>query len=143
MVLLRRFVKRLFAHGRAMLSGASFYAVYLAEDYSKGVKSGTFDKLGGLFGGTADSPVKADNLGGLITIIVQILLVVAASVAVIFLIIGGYRYVVAHGNEEQMEAAKKTMTGAIIGIIVIVLSFTIITIIANILLQGEPGTGIK
>ncbi len=51
----------------------------------------------------------------------------------IFLIVGGYRYIIARGNEEMMEAAKKTITGAIIGIIVIVISFAIVAIINNLL----------
>lgn len=73
--------------------------------------------------------------------IIQIALLVAGSVAILFLIAGGYRYIVARGNEEAVEAAKKTISGAILGLVIIILSFTIITVIAQVLLQGRAGLG--
>jgi len=106
-----------------------------------GVDSPLFESVGGIFGAGA-GPAGQRTLGTLITQIVSILLVVAASIAVIFLMVGGYRYVVARGNEEGIEEAKKTISGSIIGLIVIILSFAIIRIIASALLQGTTGLGI-
>lgn len=100
------------------------------------------NQVGTLFGGSAGSPAKAASIGALILATIKVLLLVAASVAVVFLMVGGYRYVVAHGNEEATEAAKKTMTGAIVGLAVIILSFAIINLVSRILLEGPPGTGI-
>ncbi len=121
----------------------NFSGVYLAlaEQTRGGIDSGFFRNIGNLFGASAGSPAASQNLGEVITAIVQILLIVAASIAVIFLIIGGYRYVVAHGNEEATEAAKKTITSAIWGLVIIVMAFAIISIIANVLLGGGPGFG--
>ena len=73
---------------------------------------------------------------GLIRGLINIILAIAGLVAVFFVIIGGFRYVAAQGNEEQVELAKKTIQHAIIGIIVIILSFVIIRIIANALTLG-------
>ena len=53
--------------------------------------------------------------------------------AVIFIIIGGFRMVVSAGNEEALTQAKKTVTWAIIGVIVASLSFSIIAIVQNLL----------
>jgi len=53
----------------------------------------------------------------------------AGSIAVIFLIVGGFQYVASRGNEEQMEKAKKTITAAIIGIVIIVMAFAIVSIV--------------
>lgn len=77
--------------------------------------------------------VNISNFPDLLGRIINILLTFAGAIAVIFLIVGGYRYIIARGNEEMMEAAKKTITGAIIGIIVIVISFAIVAIINNLL----------
>ena len=115
-----------------------FYGVFLAADppaYSKGIKSTVFDSIKGMFG---EGLPTTETFGGLVTIVVQILLVVAGSVAVIFLIVGGYRYITASGNEEQTEGAKKTMTGAIVGIVIIALAYAVIAIIVNIL-QDNTG----
>lgn len=73
-----------------------------------------------------------DNITDLLTsIIMNILLPLAALVAILFLIVGGYRYMVSAGNEEQAEAGKKTIQNAIIGLIVIILSYAVVTVISN------------
>ena len=69
--------------------------------------------------------------------IIQILLAVAGVVAVIFLIIGGFRYITAGGNEETAESARKTLTNAIIGIVIIILAFVIVNVIANALVSSN------
>ena len=74
------------------------------------------------------------TITGIILYVIQILLAVAALVAVIFLIAGGFKYITAGGNEETAESGKKTITNAIIGIVVIILAFVIIRVIANALL---------
>lgn len=114
-------------------------AGYLAQGT---INNSFFQKVGGLFGGTGNSPAGAQNAGQLITAVLQILLLVAASVAVIFLVVGGYRYVTSQGNEEGMEAAKKTITSSILGLVIIILAFAIVRIIAAVILQGGAGTGI-
>lgn len=59
------------------------------------------------------------------------MLEVAGAIAVLFVIIGGFWYITSAGNEEQAEKGQKTVTNAIIGVIVVVLSYVIITVIAN------------
>lgn len=87
----------------------------------------------------AAGPAGAGTAGGLVLSIISILLLVVGSLAVIYLIIGGYRYIVAHGNEEAAEGAKKTILHAIIGLAVVILAFAIITIIARVLVGGRAG----
>jgi len=69
---------------------------------------------------------------GLIVNVISLLLTVAGAIAVLFLIVGGYWYITSAGNEEQAEKGKSTLLNAIIGIIIIVLSFTIINVMANL-----------
>lgn len=71
------------------------------------------------------------SVTGLLIRIINILLTVAGLVAVLFLIIGGFRYIVAGGNEESSEAGKKTIINAVIGIVVIILSFVIVRVVSN------------
>ena len=65
--------------------------------------------------------------------IVKWLLLFAGAIAVIALIIGGYWYVTSAGNEEQAEKGRKAIANALIGLVVIILSFTIITVVTNFL----------
>jgi len=69
-------------------------------------------------------------------IIQNIFLPIAGTVAMLFIIIGGFRYIVAakqgHGDK-SVDVAKKTITNAIVGLIIIILSYIIVTVIINAL----------
>jgi hypothetical protein len=116
---------------------------FLATGYvAQGIESDVFNNIGNrLFGrDNPDSSLSTSStLGDVIFLVVQTLLIVAGSIAVIFLIVGGYKYIVARGHEDQVEEAKHTMENALWGLVVIIMSFAIIRIIATILLEGRLG----
>lgn len=93
-------------------------------------------KVPNLFGTGLGGPAGKTTFGGLVTIILQIALLVVGSVAVLFLMYGGYRYITASGNEENAEAAKKIIFNAVLGLVIVVLSFAVITIISTVLVTG-------
>ena len=77
---------------------------------------------------------------GVLCILERVLLFILALafiVAVIFLVVGGFRYIVSQGNEESVEKAKGTITNAIIGIVVIVLAWIILTVVFNLVNTGS------
>lgn len=59
-------------------------------------------------------------------------LVFAGVVAVIFIIVAGYKYLTSGGDAKKLEGAQKTLTFAIIGLFLIVFSFFIINLISYI-----------
>lgn len=69
----------------------------------------------------------------LVSLINRVLLPFAATIAVIFIIIGGYQYIFSGASEELAAKGKKTLVNAIIGLVIIILSFTIISVISNTL----------
>jgi len=75
---------------------------------------------------------------GLLVRIIEWALYAAGGVAVLFLIYGGFQYITSRGNEEQTEAAKKTITAAIIGIVIIIMAFAIVLIVNNVLTEDAP-----
>lgn len=79
--------------------------------------------------------VNEANFSDILVRIINILLGVAGLIAVVFLIVGGFRYITAGGNEETAEAAKKTITNSIIGIVIILLAFVIVRVISNALIH--------
>ena len=81
------------------------------------------------------------DFGPLLQRIITIFLYFAGGIAVLFLMVGGFQYVAARGNEEATEKAKKTITGAIIGIIIIVMAFAIVAIVNNLLTRNDIGGG--
>ena len=75
---------------------------------------------------------QATSVNGLIKTVINWLLGIAFGVAVLFLIIGGFWYITSAGNEETAEKGKGTAINAIIGIVIIILSFVIINVIAGL-----------
>ena len=86
--------------------------------------------------GTTGVPCEA-NATAIIMRVIEVLLSIAGLLAVIFLIVGGFRYITAGGNEETAESAKKTIIIAIIGIVVVILSFVIVRVISNALINKD------
>lgn len=79
------------------------------------------------------------SVNGLIRTIINWLLGIAFGIAVLFLIIGGFWYITSAGNEETAEKGKNTAINAIIGIVIIILSYVIINVIAS-LVQSPTST---
>lgn len=61
------------------------------------------------------------------------LLPLAGIIAVFFIIIGGYQYMFSGANEGLAEKGKHTLTNAVIGLVIIILSYVIIRIVATTL----------
>lgn len=58
---------------------------------------------------------------------------IAAYVAIFFIIKGGFLYIVSAGSSQGMEDGKKTITNAVIGLMIVLLAVAIINTIASIL----------
>jgi hypothetical protein len=78
-------------------------------------------------------PGSAGNItvAQLLTKVITWVLTFSAAVAVLFLIFGGLQYVTSAGNEKRIDAAKKTILYAVAGLIVIALSFVIVTFVSR------------
>jgi glucose uptake protein GlcU len=68
--------------------------------------------------------------------IIKIVLVAAGLLAVAFIIWGGFMYITSRGNEELATEAKNIIRNAIIGLVVIILSYVIVVVIARALIIG-------
>jgi hypothetical protein len=75
-----------------------------------------------------------DNIGELIMYVISnILLPVAGLIAVLFIIIGGYQYLVSGANPDLAKRAKQSLTGAVLGLVIIILSYVIVRVVARTL----------
>jgi glucose uptake protein GlcU len=61
----------------------------------------------------------------------DVLIYIVGAVAVIMLIVGGFRYVISQGSSEQVKQAKDTILYAIIGIVVAILAYAVVHFVAN------------
>ncbi len=77
------------------------------------------------------------SAGDLAVQVINYLSAISGTVVIIFLIIGGFLYVTSAGNEEQSEKARKIITNSIIGLVVIILAFTIVKVVSSLLTLGH------
>ncbi len=66
---------------------------------------------------------------GYIRSMVNISLTFIALIAIIFIIIGGVRYIASQGDSKEVEQAKRTILYAVIGLIVIGLSAALVNFV--------------
>jgi len=65
--------------------------------------------------------------------VVQAALAIAAYITVFFIIKGGFNYMTSAGSPDGMKSAKTTITNAVIGLVIVLLSAIIVNTIAGVL----------
>ena len=104
-----------------------FIALFYANNaFAQG--TAFFEREGGIPTAAAQG-----TLGQNITTIINYFLGLLGLIAVAFLIYAGVLMVTAGGNEEQVAKARKIIMYAVIGIVIILLSYTIVTFVATAL----------
>lgn len=76
------------------------------------------------------------TIGELATSVINILLYLAGIVSVIMIIIGGYTWMTARGNETQATNSRKTFTNALIGLIIVIMAYAVVQAITNFVIKG-------
>ncbi|HEX8390078.1 MAG TPA: pilin [Candidatus Saccharimonadales bacterium] len=71
------------------------------------------------------------DLSGFIERVVNILLFVIGAVAVVMIIIGGIRYTTSNGDSSQVSSAKSTILYAVVGLILAIASFAIVSFVLD------------
>ena len=104
--------------GNLVLSSGLAYADIKAE-LQEGVKEA---------GGDDDTM----ELGDIINRVINVLLFLVGALSVVFIIVAGIYFSISNGNAEQVKRAKNTMTYAVIGLIVSILSYAIVNFVITI-----------
>lgn len=96
------------------------------------------EKLALSIGGTPIRAPKDVPTGGILTTgssiltaLINLLFIIAIVLALIFLILGGIRWIMSGGDPKAVEGARKQITYAVIGLIVVFLAFLIVNFIGN------------
>ena len=88
--------------------------------------------------GNGDEALNIDQnkVGTIITNIFAILVSLAGLVAVAFVIVGGFNYVLSTGSPDKANSAKSTIINALIGLVIAIMGRVISEIIYNSLTGG-------
>lgn len=73
-----------------------------------------------------------EHLGDLIRLIIKYALGFAGIVLFILLVIGGFKFITSGGDPKAVEGAKKTLTSAIMGLVIILVAYLLLVLITAI-----------
>lgn len=86
--------------------------------------------------GLSDSPKSPEET---IASVIKVLLTFLGIIFFLLMLYSGFMWMTARGNESQVSTAKDTMIAAIIGLIIIVVSYAVSVFIINALTKGTLG----
>ena len=78
------------------------------------------------------NPISFTNIQDLLFALLNVVIVIATPIVVLFLIYSGFLYVTARGNAEQIKQSTKSLMYAIIGGVIIIGSVAISNIVTNV-----------
>lgn len=84
--------------------------------------------------------ISTQDLTTLITRIINVILIVAGIIAFIYLLFGGFQYLTAGANDDKASAGQKAITNAIIGLVIIFLSYAVVAYVTGRLNQASSGS---
>lgn len=82
--------------------------------------------------GTTVASSNLSNPGGLISVILPNLFIIAGIIMFFLVVLGGFTIISSAGNPEQTQKGQQTLVGAIIGFVVIIISYWIVQIIETV-----------
>jgi Type IV secretion system pilin len=71
------------------------------------------------------------SLGSRIGQVVNILLYILGSIAVLMIVIGGIRYTTSNGDSSQIKGAKDTIMYAVVGLVVAIMAYAIVNFVVK------------
>lgn len=90
------------------------------------------------FGGSSNKLTSLTGVGSLVTLFLNIAFVLAGLILLVFFIMGGIGLIGSAGQDDSQKAeqSKKTLTSAIIGFVVVFVSYWIVKLVSQLL--GVP-----
>lgn len=83
------------------------------------------------------NPTQFTSISQILGAVFFTLISIIAGISVIFIIIGGIRYILARGDPKATESARGTITAAIIGLVIALLAVVIVTVVTGFLGAGN------
>lgn len=83
-----------------------------------------FSSLCSLFNGKAD-------VISVVDFVVRVLLIVAVLASLVYLILGGIKWVTSGGDKDKLEGAKKQIIAAIVGLVVALVAFFVVNFLLS------------
>lgn len=120
------------------LAGLSFNYIYAAVPLNNDLRPDNVPTISGDVTDTTSSAEAARRI--LTTRAVNIILGVAGVIAIFFILLNGFWLITSAGREETLTQHKKGLTWAIIGLLLVILSYSIIRFVITTSFQANEQT---
>lgn len=84
-------------------------------------------------GTITEPPGSTLDAGSLLNNLVTVLFAIAGLIFFFMLIMGGLRYMTAGGDPKNAESARKTLTNAVIGLMIVVSAYLVTTVLSELI----------
>lgn len=122
------------AFGLVAIAPASSHAAGFTDGVCKGANT-VIENSGGI-SSNADCTGDSDNqLATLVNKIINLFSIVVGAVSVIMIIYGGFKYITSGGSDDGTKAAKNTILYALVGLVIVLISQTIVKFVFSKALQ--------
>lgn len=88
------------------------------------------------------TPSGPSSLTGIMATVIQVFLGLLGIIFLVLIIYAGYNWMTAQGDEEKVTKAKDTIQRAIIGLIIIILAYSITFFVFSNLPEGDGGADV-
>ncbi|MEM1312278.1 MAG: hypothetical protein AAGF07_02325 [Patescibacteria group bacterium] len=111
------------------------FALLFAQTVASAQPADPCEVLGGCIGNIEEfdnNDSSANNIVNFVLTIVRFLIFIGAAIAVAFIVVGGYYMITSNGNPEQYKKGLNTLLYAVIGLIVSIISVTIVALVGSL-----------
>ncbi len=89
------------------------------------------------------SPIKVPKFGDFLANIIRIFFLIASIVALLYLLMGAFKWITSSGKEEGVKEAREQIQAALLGLVVMVAVLALVVVIEQVIFGGKICLGIS
>lgn len=88
---------------------------------------------------TSVNPIaKFNSIGSILNLLLPTIMIVASLVFLAILLYGAFSYVTSSGEQDKVQKARKTITYSVLGLVLILFSYLIVSLVGVVTGTGLP-----
>ena len=104
-------------------------------------QTGTIDVWGNTQNSYANIGLSDTDPRDVVANVIQVVLGFLGTIAVVLIIVAGFQWMTAAGSEDKIAKAKKIMTAAVIGLVIVLMAYALSTFVINAIISAtNPST---
>ncbi len=106
-------------------------------------QTGTIDVWGNTQNSYANIGLSDTDPRDVVANVIQVVLGFLGTIAVVLIIVAGFQWMTAAGSEDKIAKAKKIMTAAVIGLVIVLMAYALSTFVIDAIIGAtNPSTAV-